>query len=166
MDATLVPIIQSLITVAGTLGGAWLGIQLSRRKEERQWRRDRCLDAYAEILTLSAQVVERCEEPTGPTKRDPDEDKLLWAKNAELELAYKKTVLLAPTAVQEPIANLVSHCQRLVIWSTSPGPFEGQWVKQLVHYGKLRNRVVRAARPDLGSPPLKRQRWWMIGGDD
>jgi hypothetical protein len=88
MDATLAPIIQSLITVAGTLGGAWLGIQLSKRKEERQWRRDRCLDAYAEILTLSAQVVERCEEPTGPIKRDPEKDKLLWAKNAELELAY------------------------------------------------------------------------------
>jgi hypothetical protein len=55
MDPALVPIIQGLITVAGTLGGTWLGIQLSKGKEERQWRRDRCLDAYAEVLTLSAQ---------------------------------------------------------------------------------------------------------------
>lgn len=102
MDPTLIPLIQSIIIVAGTLGGAWLGIQLSKRKEERQWRRDRCLDAYAEVLTLSFQILERCEDPTEPIKRDPEKAKLLWAKNVELALAFKRTVLLAPTAVHEP----------------------------------------------------------------
>jgi hypothetical protein len=69
MDPTLVPIIQGVITVAGTLAGTWLGFQLSKGKEERQWRRDRCLDAYAEVLTLSAQVRDRCEDPSGAITR-------------------------------------------------------------------------------------------------
>jgi hypothetical protein len=161
MDATLVPIIQGLITVAGTLGGTWLGIHLSKGKEQRQWRCDRCLDAYAEVLTLSAQVLDGCQDPSGPTAtRDPEKEKLLWAKNAELRLAYQKTALLAPTTVQERIADLVSFCQELVTSSTHPEHFDGVWVKMVTHHGHLVHRVMRAARLDLGSPPLSRQRWW------
>ena len=68
MDATLVPIFQGLITVAGALGGTWLGVRLSKGREERQWRPDRCLDAYAEVLTLSTQVLERCEGLAGTAR--------------------------------------------------------------------------------------------------
>jgi hypothetical protein len=80
-------------------------------------------------------------------------------------MAYKRTVLLAqpPFKSLSPIWSAIA--KKLVLWSTSPEPFSGQWVKQLVHHGKLLNRVVRVARPDLGSPLLKRQRWW-ISGDD
>jgi hypothetical protein len=133
-------------------------------KEQRQWRRDRCLDAYAEVLTLSSQVLARCEDPSEPIKRDPEKEKLLWAKNAELVLAYQKAVLLAPTAVQETIANLVKHCQTLVMSSTDEH-FVGQWVQMVAYHGKLVHRVMRAARPDLGSPPLSRQDWYLMRGD-
>jgi hypothetical protein len=99
MDATLTSIIQGLITVAGTLGGTWFGIQLSKGKEERQWRRDPCLNAYAEVLTLSSQVLDRCEDPGDPMKRDAKKKDLLWAKYAELKLASRKSALLAPSSV-------------------------------------------------------------------
>jgi hypothetical protein len=159
MDATLAPIIQGL-TVAGALGRTWLGVRLSKGREERQWRRDRCLDAYAEVLTLSTQVLEKCEDPTRRTKRDPEKEKLLWAKNAELQVAYQKAVLLAPTAVQEHIADLVGFCSVLAWSSADPEQFSGDWEKMVVHHGHLVNRVVRVARPDLGSPGISRQSWW------
>jgi hypothetical protein len=170
MDATLVPIIQGLIAVTATLGGTWLGFQLSKGKEEQRWRRDRCLNAYAEILTLSAQVLERCEDladpeygPREPAKRDPEKRKRLWAKNVELALAHQKTVLLAPIAVRKPIDNLVSHCTQMVMSSTSPKPFAGQWSQMVAHHFKLIHRVERAIRPDLDSyPPLARPVGWRL----
>ena len=161
MDTTLVPIIQGLITVAGTLGGTWLGVWLGKGREERQWRRNRCLDAYAEILTLSAQLLERCEDPTGRTKCDPEKRELILAKNMELQLAYQKAVLLAPPSVQERIAELVGFCSEMARSSADPEHFVGVWVKMVVGHGHLVNRVMRVARPDLGSPPISREkRWW------
>lgn len=164
MDATLVPIIQGLITVAGTLGGAWLGFWLSKAREERQWRRDRCLDAYAQVLTLSTQVLERCEDPIGRTKCDPEERRLIFVKNVELNLAYEKAVLLAPITVQERIADLVGFCNTLAWSSAEPEHFNGVWEKMLVHHGHLVNRVMRVARPDLGSPSISPEKsWWRAG---
>jgi hypothetical protein len=162
MDPTLVPIIQGLITVSGTLGGTWLGIQLSKGKEERQWRRDRCLDAYAEVLTLSAQVLEKCEDPRGRTTRDTEKEKLLWAKQAELVLASRKSAFLAPSAAQERIDELVKWSQRLVVGSNYPERFDGAWPKWVVHHQHLANRVMRAARVDLSSPPRSRWDWCKI----
>jgi hypothetical protein len=160
MDPTLVPIIQGLITVAGTLGGTWLGIQLSKGKEERQWRRDRCIDVYAEVLTLSSQVLDRCEDPGDAIKRDTEKEDLLWAKYAELKLASRKSALLAPSAVQERIDELVKWSQRLVVGSNYPERFDGVWPKWVVHHQHLANRVMRAARVDLSSPPRSRWDWW------
>lgn len=107
MGSNSIPIIAVLISVAGTLGVTWLGFQLSKGKEERQWRRDRCLSAYAEVLTLASQLREQCEDPTGRTASDPQKAKLLWSKNMELALASKKSAMLAPAAVQERIIELV-----------------------------------------------------------
>lgn len=151
---TLVPIIQGLIAVTGTLGGTWLGIQLGKRKEERHWRRDRCLDAYAEILTLASQLRDQCEDPTGRIACDPEKAKLLWAKNAELALASKKSALLAPIAVQERIIRLVEFSQQMAVASTRPeNHADVVWVKWIVHHQALVNRLMRSARLDLGSPP-------------
>jgi hypothetical protein len=157
------PIISGLISVAGTLGGTWLGFQLSNGKEERRWRRDRCLAAYVEVLTLAAQLRDQCEDPTGRIAGDPEKAKLLWAKNAELALASKKSALLAPSAVQERIIDLYKCSHQMVFASTRPENFVattpvGVWEKWYVHHQHLANRVMRAARLDLGGPPPPRDR--------
>jgi hypothetical protein len=85
---------------------------------------------------------------------DPEKEKLLSSKTVELELAYQKSVLLAPSAVQEPLANLVSFCQEMVTSYTDPE----QWLKMVADHSKLVNRVMRAAQVVEGSArPLGRQ---------
>lgn len=161
METTFVPVIQGLITVAGTLGGTWLGTQLSKGREERQWRRDRCLTAYAEVLTLAHQVCDSCEDPSGSVVRDPEKQKLLWAKYAELALASQKSALIAPSAVQERIVELVKMSQQMVTASAFPANHRDiVWVKWVVHHAHLGKRVMRAARRDLGSAPPSQQYWW------
>src|SRR6266404_4798142 len=49
--------LQSIMLVCGPLFGIWLGNILARSKEERQWRRDRSLDAYADVMRISDSVV-------------------------------------------------------------------------------------------------------------
>jgi uncharacterized membrane protein len=159
MDATLVPIIQGVITVAGTLGGAWLGVQLSKGKEDRQWRRDRCLDTYAEVLTLSSQLIHLLEDPTGKTTCDPDKAKLIWAKVGELHLASKRAALLAPSEVEKRIDALVQWDHRLADGSARPQYFNGVWVKMVTHHSKLAEDVTAAGRMHLTSV-ARQKKWW------
>jgi hypothetical protein len=91
---------------------------------------------------------------------DDEKTKLLWTKNAELKLASQKSALLAPTAVQEKIDDLVKWSQEMVTSSTHPKNFSGVWVQMVVQHQHLTNRVARAASLDLGSPPALRQKWW------
>jgi hypothetical protein len=160
MDPALVPIIQGLITVGGTLGGTWLGFQLSKGKEERQWRRNRCLDIYAEVLTLADQVLHQCEDPSSPRKHDPEKEKLLWAKQAELMVAARKSELLSSIAVQDSIIELAKWCRQLADASTRQEDFVGVWVKMVVHHDRLADRVMEAARLDLGGPSRPYLNWW------
>jgi hypothetical protein len=91
---------------------------------------------------------------------DPEKEKLLWAKNVELALASEKVALLTPSAVRETIADLVGWSQKLVSSSTKPEQFVGQWPSMVAHHFKLVHHVTRAARLDLGSPPLPRKDYW------
>jgi hypothetical protein len=51
--------LHDILLIAGPLAGIWLSNWLTRAREVRQWRRDRCLEAYADVLRTNEAVVHK-----------------------------------------------------------------------------------------------------------
>ena len=51
--------VRDILLVAGPLAAIWLSNWLIRAREVRQWRRDRCLEAYADVLRTNEAVVNK-----------------------------------------------------------------------------------------------------------
>src|SRR5438046_1233047 len=106
----LASIIQIVITVLSTLSGIWLGSRLTGSKEDRQWRRDRCLEAYTDVLRACEIVtneatklyLELCDQTT--------QLRILSEKTLELHRATQRIMLLAPEMMPTRTA-LVVHCE-------------------------------------------------------
>lgn len=49
--------LHDILLAGGTIGGALAGGWLTRASSNRQWRRDRCLEAYADVLRTSGVVT-------------------------------------------------------------------------------------------------------------
>lgn len=110
------------MTLIGTLGGAWLGVQLSRDKEERQWRRDRSLDAYTDLLRASEIVREAASKLYSARFDDNSlgsQLRILQERCSELQRVADRASLLAPDEMQEPIRSLVDHYSDLVVSFTT-----------------------------------------------
>jgi hypothetical protein len=114
-------LIQNIISVLGTLGGIWLGSRLSRSKEDRQWRRDRCLEAYTDVL-LGCEIVtteatklylELCDRTT--------QLELLSEKTLELHRATDRIRLLAPEMIPTLYA-LIVHCESKIATRAGASP--------------------------------------------
>ena len=53
----MLQIVLAILGLGGTLFGTWLGSWLIRANQERQWWRDRSLEAYADVMRISDSVV-------------------------------------------------------------------------------------------------------------
>jgi hypothetical protein len=115
--AVIAPIIQTLISVAAALFGIWLGTRLSRWKDKQQWRRDRCLEAYTDVLRACSIV--RDQGSSDWIKREEDE-RLVERDLAHINLvtqnalnsyrALDRVTLIAPIEVHKSANELISHC--------------------------------------------------------
>jgi hypothetical protein len=89
-------IIQTVLVVTGTLAGIWLGSRLTRAKDDRQWRRDRCLEAYADVLRGCPILISEADRLYLALADDPAaQAQLLHAKSLELNHAILKAILLS-----------------------------------------------------------------------
>jgi hypothetical protein len=52
MGQPLLLVLIAILGITGTLGGVWLGSRLTRRNEDRKWRREHALEAYSNFLRL------------------------------------------------------------------------------------------------------------------
>ena len=62
MNQLLLVLITALVTGVVSISGIWFGSRLTRVAEDRKWRRDRVVEAYAEFLRV------RPETSSGITK--------------------------------------------------------------------------------------------------
>jgi hypothetical protein len=97
---SVVPIIQSLLGLLGTLAGTGWGAYLSRGKEERQWQRDQWLEIYADIVRVpSLLLVEGSRIYGNPDRDNIDANKLaeLTTSSAVTCNGSRGTDVIAPT---------------------------------------------------------------------
>jgi hypothetical protein len=162
--ASIIPIIQSIITVGGVLMGAWLGSRLMRGKEERQWRRDRCLEIYTDFILACEIVANQADQVVVQRKHETNQDtsdiELLYEKIKDMSRAADKALLLIPREMMDSIQELVTHCSNLSHAATR-SPNADEWKKvRITEHTPLTSNFMYNARNDLGIHP---QRQMMSG---
>jgi hypothetical protein len=103
-----------ILLVLGPLAGIWLGNWLSRAKEERQWRRDRCLEAYADVMRGCETVVTKATE-LYLEKFDPEvKRQALMEQITEFHRAQQRAALLVPAGIEKALLALVQHTENKI----------------------------------------------------
>jgi hypothetical protein len=145
-------IIQTIIPVLSTLAGIWLGSILTRSKEDRQWRRDRCLEAYTDVMrgceVITNEATKLYLELCDPTTQL----ELLFEKALELHRATQRIMLLAPQ-MMPTLTALVVHCEKQIVTraGASPKPPLDEWRKiTTTDLAVVVGQFTNEARNDLG----------------
>ena len=112
-ETSIIAIILSLIAVGGTLVGTWLGRMLKRSNETRKWRRERCLEAYTEILTSCNIVAFESEIAYGiecGSSEHNKQTKVVLEKVSEMYRKVDKVILLGSQEVHKKFDDLTIFC--------------------------------------------------------
>jgi hypothetical protein len=154
----IAPIIQTLISVAAALFGIWLGTRLSRKKDQQQWRRDRCLEAYTDVLRACSVMldygmvdwIKQAEGADRLVERDLESHIDLVTKNSRnLYHTLDRVSLLAPIEVYKSAQELADHCMKFTRASGSNPPSSDEWSKISKEYTILYDKFKDAARNEL-----------------
>ena len=116
-----IPSLQNLITIIGTLGGAWVGSRLNRGVEERQWRRNSRLESYTDIVFTCTALAEEADRAFLATYGTPEQDAqmgVVIAKVRDMHRASDKSIFLMSDNMGEHLHALISHCDDLARLST------------------------------------------------
>ena len=152
--------------VCGPLLGIWLGSRLTRAKEERQWRRDRCLEAYADVIRACDIVtIEAHRLYLKLTDDTTTQLQVLSEKTSEFHHATQRAALLAPGEMAATLHALVAHIDKeiAVRAGASPKLSLDEWKKiTTVDLAVIVAQFTGEARNDLGVPsPLRIfDQWW------
>jgi hypothetical protein len=112
-DLPIGSIIQNIISVLGTLSGIWLGSTLTRSKEDRQWRRDRCLEAYTDVMEFCETVTNAAHKLyLNLSDNHTKQLEVLTEEVDKFHRATQKAALLCPTEMRATIQALVVHVDK------------------------------------------------------
>jgi hypothetical protein len=144
--------VHDILLVAGPLAGIWLSNWLTRAREVRQWRRDHCLEAYADVLRTTEAVVDKAtrlylEEADIVAKRQD-----LIEQIAEFHRATQRALLLAPVEMEEAFRALINCTENdiAVKAGACPKPSQNEWKKIVTtDIGEATGTVFAMARRDL-----------------
>ena len=139
------------------LFGTWLGSRLTRAKDEQQWRRDRCLEAYADVLqacgiviTESGRLYLDLAEPE--VQRTIVNEKIMDLDNA----TNRSSALFCPDSMRIHCKE-VSECFGRIATTAGATPKMPltEWRKlTTVEAAAVSGQFMRAARNDLYTPSL------------
>lgn len=145
-------IIETIIPVFSTLSGIWLGSRLSRSKENRQWRWDRRLEAYidvirgCEIITSEASklYLGLCDDLTIQLE-------ILSEKVLKFHRAVQRVMLLAPAEMKATLNALVVHSESKIVTraGASPKPPLDEWKNTTTGLAAIVGQFTNEARNDL-----------------
>jgi hypothetical protein len=112
-ETSIIAIILSLIAVGDTLGGTWLGRMLERSNETRKWRRERCLEAYTEVLSSCDMVVFEANKAYGiecGSLEHNNQHDVVLEKVSEMYRTVDKAILLGAQEVNKQLGDLTVYC--------------------------------------------------------
>jgi hypothetical protein len=144
--------LHDILLIAGPLAGIWLSNWLTRAREVRQWRRDRCLEAYADVLRTNEAVVHKAttlflEESDIVAKRQD-----LIEQIAEFHRATQKALPLARIEIEEAFRALINHAEKEIAVKAGgcPKPSLDEWKKAVTaDIGAVTGKLFAMARSDL-----------------
>jgi hypothetical protein len=140
-------------TLISTLAGVWLTQWLTRDREKRQWRRDRCLDAYVDLLQGSHDVINAANQLYLEESDEFGKRQIVIEKLAELHRAQNRVMLLAPTKFEQPLLALVQHIETKVAVQAGKSPRLSldEWTRlTTTDAGAVVGELAALARRDLG----------------
>jgi|SRR5271166_5493471 len=105
----MVSLIQTIMLACGPLFGIWLGSRLTRAREDREWRRDRCLETYTDILAACESVTTEAHRLYLELADPTDQLGILVEKIAALHRATQRAALLAPKEMMSTLYALSAH---------------------------------------------------------
>jgi hypothetical protein len=153
-ETSIIAIILSLIAVGGTLGGTWLGRMLERSNETRKWRRERCLEAYTQVMNSCDIVAFEANKVYGiecGSLAHNKQSEVVLEKLSEMYRTVDKTILLGSQEVHKKINNLTLYCGEITAKSLMcPKLSESEWHKiSIKDFTPFYNECLIAARNDL-----------------
>ena len=152
-------VILALIGVGGTLGGAlgggWLAWWLRQNTEERQWRRQHCLDAYSDVLSACELLSFEADREYGRERGTPDHVQGMEAVLEKVAVMYRagnRVSLLGSSRLQASCNALTCHCGTVIAKKAfaTPKPSAAEWTKvRGDDFARLYGEFLAAARSDL-----------------
>lgn len=153
-------IIQTICLVIGPLGGIFLGSWLTRAKDERQWRRDRCLEAYVDVLrACNIVIIESGKLWLYHDLAEPEVQRIIvHEKLMDLDNAAHRSALLCPESMRISCKE-VSECFGRIVMTAGATPKapRTEWTKTTAA-ADVATQFMTAARNDLYTPSLA-HRW-------
>lgn len=161
MGQSALLIFLAMVGVAGTLSGVWLGSHLTRGNEDRKWRRDRCLEAYSELLRVVETVHFEADAAyygaECGTQEHAKQLGIVLEKVDEMYRTEQRVRLVAPDEVNACLEALAHHVGTEIGKKLSKCPKIDESERKLAmeKFGELLVRFTNEARNDLGiHPPL------------
>jgi len=148
-------VVLALLAVGGTLFGTWLGGQMARRTEDRNWLRAKRLDAYTELLIACDVLIEGATAAyrTEPhTQEAVDAQQRLVDQQAVMYRATDRVKLVGSKKIQGPVEALTLYCGQTLGTKAmmSPRPSADEWKEMRVtRLAQLYRTVRDVARTDL-----------------
>jgi hypothetical protein len=164
-DSPIFIIALALIAVCGTLGGVWLGSRLTRRNEDRKWRRDHALQSYTDFLQACSVVMEESAK-IYEMEQSPErvgQGNVLLEKTAEMYRLSDRVTLLAPQNLHKPLFELAQYYGQDIAARAQkvPKPSTEEWKAIRARAPALYLDFMMKARNDLGiHEPLYRVEEW------
>jgi hypothetical protein len=151
MHDLLLVVVPAIITLIGTLAGVCVTHWLTRDRDRRQWRRDRCLEAYADLLQGCHDVVNAANELYVEESDEFGKRQVVIEKLERLHNAQNRVMLLIPGEFEQPLLALVKHLDKIALQAgKSPRPSLEEWTKLVTtDAGRVVGEIAALARRDL-----------------
>jgi len=148
--------VRDILLVAGPLAGIWLSNWLTQAREVRQWRRDRCLEAYADVLRTNEAVVNKATTLYLADSEIIAKRQDLIEQVAESHRATQRASLLSPIEMEETFLALINCTEKelAVKAGACPKPSLDEWKKvATTDIGAVTGNFSAMARRDLTVRP-------------
>jgi hypothetical protein len=148
-------LILQILALAGARGGVWLGSHLTRGNEDRKWRRDHCLEAYADVLRTCHVVVNEAGAIYNNAAKGVSNNDRLDVFGQKIEDMYNAAFLVAlvgSETIRQMVVRLTNYCgEELAKKSFSTPPLDTtQWQTNLTTQNELYRQLVAECRKEFG----------------
>lgn len=161
---TMASIIQTVLLVAGPLIGIWIGSRLTSAKDVRQWRRDRCLEAYADVMRGCQLVNKEANRLYLVLSGDHEvQAQLLQEARLGLDNAIVRAVLLSSDALNLTCKELSDCFDRFATGADASSKLSrDEWTKLITEAAATAGKFMHEAQDDLrvDDPSLSVSDWW------